>query len=607
MTAPSALPGRVLRVGVTGARRLDPAQLPRLTEAVTQLLHRLATAAAACGAPPRRELLSALAEGADRLVADCALAAGFSLVCPLPFAPDEYEKDFATPESRAEFHRLLARAEGRVLALDGARGDDETPSYEAAGRLIVRNCDLLIGIWNGRPGKGTGGTITYAARFGPPVVWLHATDPTAPPRWIEAAHDLRHGAPARAVEPLLGVYLTRLLTPPATPEGGDHSVLHRLGHGIRHLAATVRHRLLNCPPPAPFEVFLRERPCPPGRVWRLHGWLMRTMAGGRKAPWTPPRRPADRLAALWFDHYLPADERAREFAARYRSSYVWAFALAALALAAAAVALGFPACHAIKAAASAAEFAALALILALVLADSLLGWQRRAIEYRLLAELCRKQQVLAPLAWVVPRAGAWATTAPEPRREPDAPPPDHAAWVPWLFSAWLREAPLPTGTLNAARVAAARDAALHDLIEDQITYHETRRAQFRRAGSSLVRLGEALFVAVLVLVAVKLWLLAGDTPSHGWLLVLGLAGAILPALSAAFVGIRAYAELEILTEQSDVMLKAMRPAQQRLQDLDPAAPLASQAVGGALAPVATLMLEDLEGWARLFRGKGLEA
>jgi hypothetical protein len=49
------------------------------------------------------------------------------------------------------------------------------------------------------------------------------------------------------------------------------------------------------------------------------------------------------------------------------------------------------------------------------------------------------------------------------------------------------------------------------------------------------------------------------------------------------------------------------PARDRITDLDPDVPLASQVLGNALASVATLMLEDLEGWARLFRGKALDA
>src|SRR6478735_6297643 len=56
------------------------------------------------------ELLSPLAEGADRIAAEVALRAGIRLVVPLPMPQSEYERDFTTAGSLAEFHRLLAAA-----------------------------------------------------------------------------------------------------------------------------------------------------------------------------------------------------------------------------------------------------------------------------------------------------------------------------------------------------------------------------------------------------------------------------------------------------------------------------------------------------------------
>jgi hypothetical protein len=122
-----------------------------------------------------------------------------------------------------------------------------------------------------------------------------------------------------------------------------------------------------------------------------------------------------------------------------------------------------------------------------------------------------------------------------------------------------------------------------------------------------VHAGEIFFTLVLLVVIAKFCLLIRSPEAAGWLATLGLAGAILPALSAAFVGIRAYAELELLADQSDLMLRTMRKARAQIMELDPAAPLASQALGRALAAVATRMLEDLQGWARLFRVKSVEA
>ena len=68
---------------------------------------------------------------------------------------------------------LLARAEGRVLEIDGGRGPNhEWRSYEAVGRLIVRNCDLLIAIWDDEvPPKGLGGTRD-TIRCSPLTTWM---------------------------------------------------------------------------------------------------------------------------------------------------------------------------------------------------------------------------------------------------------------------------------------------------------------------------------------------------------------------------------------------------------------------------------------------------
>jgi len=55
-------------------------------------------------------LMSALAEGADRLAAEVALDAGIGLIVPLPMQQELYEQDF-DEESRRQFRQVLERAE----------------------------------------------------------------------------------------------------------------------------------------------------------------------------------------------------------------------------------------------------------------------------------------------------------------------------------------------------------------------------------------------------------------------------------------------------------------------------------------------------------------
>jgi hypothetical protein len=105
-------------------------------------------------------LLSALAEGADRLVAREALDAGFSLVVPLPMPQEEYEQDFVTPESLAEFRALLSQAVASfvVPAAEPEILADRSTLYANCGAYIARRSFELVALWDGTDSTKTGGT-----------------------------------------------------------------------------------------------------------------------------------------------------------------------------------------------------------------------------------------------------------------------------------------------------------------------------------------------------------------------------------------------------------------------------------------------------------------
>jgi hypothetical protein len=110
-----------------------------------------------------------------------------------------------------------------------------------------------------------------------------------------------------------------------------------------------------------------------------------------------------------------------------------------------------------------------------------------------------------------------------------------------------------------------------------------------------------------VLICVLAKLALADLWGHlNWAILFGFFATVLPGASAAFVGIRAYAELPLLAEQSRHMAAELERAHARVERLDPQRPLVSQDIGAEAAVVATLMLQDLDGWARLFRVKAME-
>ncbi len=55
------------------------------------------------------------------------------------------------------------------------------------------------------------------------------------------------------------------------------------------------------------------------------------------------------------------------------------------------------------------------------------------------------------------------------------------------------------------------------------------------------------------------------------------------------------------------MIDALERSKLRVKRLHPSRPLVAQDLGAEAAVVATTMLQDLDGWGRLFRGKATEA
>ncbi|MDZ7769059.1 MAG: hypothetical protein U5K38_08270 [Woeseiaceae bacterium] len=100
---PFAMP---LVVAVTGHRDLVASEVPEIRLRVRTLLEKLAMQF-----PSRRlTVMSALAEGADQLVAEVALDLGADLTVTLPMPRELYLQDFETVEARNRFNTLCDRA-----------------------------------------------------------------------------------------------------------------------------------------------------------------------------------------------------------------------------------------------------------------------------------------------------------------------------------------------------------------------------------------------------------------------------------------------------------------------------------------------------------------
>ncbi|MFZ0666552.1 MAG: hypothetical protein WAM97_12435 [Acidimicrobiales bacterium] len=177
MTAPYAV-----RVGVTGHLNFEREKALELSVKIEMALERVRTF---CRPSPDRLVVftavSALAEGADRLVAKAVLSTrGGRLEAVLPFEEGIYTEDFTSEQSKREFHMLCREASSVTLAPPMPEsGEDDTEvrnnRYEWAGRFVVDHSDVLLALWNGRPSQGTGGTaeiVLYALQRSKPVFYI---------------------------------------------------------------------------------------------------------------------------------------------------------------------------------------------------------------------------------------------------------------------------------------------------------------------------------------------------------------------------------------------------------------------------------------------------
>lgn len=207
-----------LMVAVTGHRDLVPAEVPAIRDRVRSLLGRLTAED-----PDRRvRLMSGLAEGADRLVADTALELGIPLIATLPMPAELYRNDFVAPESVAEFERLCSAAD-EIFELPIVPGHSPeclapgSPAralqYAQLGVFLSAHCHILVAVWDGKPTEQLGGTADVV-RFHHDDVMPGYTPPSAVSRLIlaEDESDLvyhivcsrarERGEPAEGLAPL---------------------------------------------------------------------------------------------------------------------------------------------------------------------------------------------------------------------------------------------------------------------------------------------------------------------------------------------------------------------------------------------------------------------
>lgn len=408
-SATAAIPDLVFTIAITGHQDIVPARHSDLQSKIAGILATTATQLEAekmkCKLDKGRKLdlrfVSALAPGADQIGAHATKqAAGWKLTAILPFPRKTFEAlARATLEERnaeklkedskaatlseeeiceaVEQIETLAKDADRVLELaDWQPGVDErrnrdwqTRRYATIGQMLVRQADLLIALWDGKPPRGRGGTadvVAEARRSGVPVIWIDT----------EAEDEVRSLLPGAhfAAPPALGAASAMV-----------HAVRQVMLGGDSGRATCIERYLDELPARMWIARATKENPSPspqPGDTSRLYAIMLylflrlptramcRQTEEGKRARKKPemlrsfPLKWARREDKPWvwalvqlypFDfgvnrrelgthnaapllHYAErADLLATRLSNQYRSAYVWIFALAPVAVAMAVV------------------------------------------------------------------------------------------------------------------------------------------------------------------------------------------------------------------------------------------------------------------------------
>jgi len=612
-----------LRVGVTGHRPKDlvKTDMAKLRYQVRNVLEQLSKTTSEVGRlhptayspdPPILRVISPIAEGADRIVAQEALSLGFELQCPLPFERNEYEKDFATPESRTEYRALLKQATA-VLELDGSRATSkrENESYAAVGRMVLIQCDVLIAIWDGQEARGEGGTgqiVREAMLHQIPTVWIHAQTPQE----IKLRVADNDGTLAESAVDSLPGHLQKILAPPA-PHSGPVA-----GRGKEKRSIDLR-----------LYYFQERQPrWTLGFIWKSFinlvirfriGWPRIAVADfestteqewekeWRIAPGIPESVKAQTNHAFR-SHYAWADRLADYYANLYRSSFLTNYLLAggAVFLALFAYACGWTMeshrYYQSQWLLIAGELFVIVLITGITTFGRRKHWQERWIDYRLLAEHLRQMRFLAPLGRVTPFSRLPAHAAGSDIRN---------TWMYWHFRAVVRAAGMITARMNVDYLNACRlllrdglivgntdEKTRERRITGQLPYHRDNAARLHRLDHRLHLAGVALFVLTSLACIIHL-LPIGHLVNH-WLT---FAGAVLPAFGAALYAIRSQGEFTRVVKRSEAMADKLAQVASELEDVSQTS--SSPALGRVAESAADCMIIEVLDWRIMFQARPL--
>ena len=581
-------PVLTLNVGITGHRAtlLSAEIIAALAPVVEEIFQDLRAGLRAlyreeggifADAPPVMRLHTPIATGADQLALRCAQPEGFEIRALLPFAPKEYEKDFTEEGELEDFRIHLARAD-RVFALPGTR-DEGAEAYVRVGKGVIAAADILIAIWDGKAGRGPGGTesvVSSALDGGLPVIHV-------------------------CVEPETDTVVNVFL---------------------RTLSAIGDHGRTACPPaPERFKALVRDTLAPHEAIERadltaffneterrfnprVEYLLLLSLLGIKtfgKAAWR--QGGIDEDIAREFggnDHRVPDLELAYgwsnflaiRYAQKFRSGHVTNYALSALAVL---LALGGLLVPGAKVYLVMVELGVIGLLFYNTRAGRREDWHRKWLQYRHLAESLRTMPYLKRTGLAGPPFRSDFVRGPLHREA-------GTDWTRWYAAAVWRQLRGPVGNVTPAGIKKLAQEAVDQQVVPQAEYHEVNAHRMEHLDHGLHLVGTALLWSVItagLLFVVGYYTLHDLVAENVGLFVFVTAG--FPALGAAVFGMRGHGEHLLTASRSARTSRALEAEAARLRAVSDLETLAIE-----LERTTETMLADLNEWTLAYRERSLE-
>ncbi len=638
-----------LGIGITGHRGGHPvfaAHRGRIEAVVARVMDQIdaLVAAEAQNAKPctiaQPRLYSLLANGADLMTVGRAQARGWRVAAPLPFGlalniavnalpatlvDAEALLSGATPRDadtadRAQQIRvaaaqadlfMLAEQDAQLTPLFLQQFDDEEGGKSAqafaveasnraavAGRIMVEQSDLVIGIWDGVTQGMIGGTrhsIAASLSLGVPVLWI---DVNAPEDWriLSLAESL--AMPKAVAMTDRDAQLAAIIRDAIRPDGIDWQA---------HCQAE-RWRPRN----NPFAQAYRRVEAVFGadRGQRLKSMTQHyehpdAIAEGSAKPLMDAARAlpgvdaglVDYIAAHILRPFAWADGVSTRLSDAYRGGMVSNFLLSAFAIIGGMAYLPFAGVEQ-KWIFAVFEFILLAAIIAITFTGRKRRWHGRWFETRRLAEYFRHAPILL-LTGVARSSGRWP-------RGPGF------AWPEWFGIHAINGFGLPRMEMTTAYLRASLALIRDCHVLPQSHYHGGKAQRLRRTQTRLDHLSEILFMLAVVSVAGYLVIVAlsalGMLPSTtpaGSAKLFTFLGVLLPTLGGAMAGIHYFGDFDRFASISEIAQEKLDGIAARI-DLLAAAPdaeLTYARVSDLAHAVDDVVITEIESWQAVFGAK----